>query len=219
MILSVQEYAAACDLSLRRVRAMAAAGDLRAEKRAGAWWILDEPPVIKKAPKRGPRLSLETFDRLAAYVDGDELPLSPDQKRSCDLQLQRIADGGLPVALAYADRRGLRVARYIISPASLDHLKAKGGLLPTGISHDLAGIASGGFDAYVDAKRRDLLEALYGLEPCASSHANLTLRFVDRLPDCVRALHVVTDLAQDPSSRSVDAAASLLERVVGKPNV
>lgn len=214
MMLTVQEYAVACDLSPRRVRAMVAEGDLRAEKRGGAWWILDEPPILKKAPKRGPRLSLESFDRLAAYLDGDAPSLSPDQKRSCARQSQRIQGGGLPVAMSYADRRGLRVTHYNISETNLEHLKTKGGLMPTGISHELAGIASGGFDAYVDAQRRELLEAFYGLAPCAGSRANLTLRFVDRVPDRVRALHVVTDLAQDPSSRSIDAAAALLERVM-----
>lgn len=178
------------------------------------WWILDEPPIHPKTPKCGPRLSLESFDRLAAHLDGNAPSLSPDQKRSCAQQRERIDDDGLPVAMSYADRRGLRVTHYDISETNLDHLRDRGGLLPTGISHQLAGIASGGFDAYVDAKQQDLIEAFYRLEPCSGSRANLTLRFVDRVPDRIRALHVATDLAQDPSSRSVDAAAALLERIM-----
>lgn len=173
--------------------------------------MLAEPPSIEPAKVSGPRLSCDSFDQLAAYIDGDSETLTPRQRYDCRQRAARVFDEGLPVALAYAERKGVEVRRFSAPQGFVEEMRQDAVLTFTGISDPRSDIIAPGIDAYVPVGSAAMVEALYSLRPAVGSEANVTLRVVEKAPSPVRNLHVVTDLAQDWSSRSREAALQHFE--------
>lgn len=209
MVVTVREYAEKTGLSDRRVRALIEAGDLEAQKVGGVWLISQRPPEVRKSNRSGPRLSPAAFDRLADYMDHRHADLTPKQRYDCKVRTLRILSGGLPAALSYADRNGLSVRRFVAGEKFLPGLRVDELLVPTGISDPRSGIVAGGIDGYVAAADLDQLVALHGLCSARGEDANVTLRVVETLPPRIGRLHLLTDLAQDSSARSVSVARGI----------
>lgn len=210
---SVREYADLLGVTPRRVRALIEAGSIRAEKVSGVWRITDGPPSVPKSSLSGPRLSSESFDRLADLLDLRGKALTPAERYACTKRAKRILEGGLPTAVAYAQRKGMSVHHFEAAVQDVAELRTDSRVMPTGISHPLAAIASNAVDVYVLTADYEAVIAEYFLEEAPLRRRNVTLRKVEVMPPRLGRLHVLTDLAGDGASRSIDAANRILAEV------
>lgn len=213
MSFTVEDYANEMNISPRRVRAQIKDGKIRAHKIGNSWLIPDPPPTVLKARLPGPRLSARSFDQLAEYLDLRGKALTPQQRFRSSQRAKRIVDGGLPVALAYADRNGVSVGYFSAEKEDLEHLRRDSRILLSGVSHPSSGVATEMVDGYVPQEQFQALTDMYFLEESPRGEGNVTLRRTDSLPARLGRLHILTDLAGDISSRSIDAAERILAEI------
>ncbi|GAA1183438.1 hypothetical protein CGLAUT_09500 [Corynebacterium glaucum] len=210
---TVEDYANQLNISPRRVRAQIQDGQIRARKIGNTWQILDPPPVVQKVRLPGPKLSTRSFDQLAEYLDLRGKVLNPQERFRSSQRASHIVNGGLPVALAYADRNGVNVSYYSAENEDLEHLRRDSRILLTGVSHPSSAIATQTVDGYVAQEQFQALTDMYFLEEVPRGENNVTLRKANSVPVRLGRLHILTDLAGDTSSRSVDAAERILDEI------
>lgn len=211
-MLSIEEYAQRTGISPRAARLRVSTGKVSARKIGGRWVV--EHPGKKVARQPGRRLSANSFDLLAAHLDGADEELTVDERRRARERAARIRSRGIVQVRLYAERPDIAVSRYRASDADLAELRSDPRLSLTGISHPVAEVYGPVLDAYVSPRDRDDIALLHMLEPASQESCNVTLREKDP-PSPVRRLHVIADLLDDDDPRSRAEASRLLGLVIG----
>lgn len=167
-------------LSLQRVRALIAEGDLPGQKVAGRWFV-DRSAVERRV--RDPKLSGRPYSPAHAWgvialAEGENPEWLDSSNRSRLRRLLREQD--LQDILPSLARRGRRLElRAHVS--DLPRIEAEPDVVLSGVSaaskHRLEIVAPGVLEAYVPARRLSQLERRYRLKP--SANANLILHVVD----------------------------------------
>jgi excisionase family DNA binding protein len=178
--LPAAEAARLLGLSLQRVRALVAEGELPGQKVAGRWFI-DQSAVERR--QRDPKLSGRPYSPahawgLIALADGEQAKWLDSSNRSRLRRLLREHD--LQDILPSLARRGRRLElRAHVS--DLPRIEAEADVVRSGVSaaseHSLEIVAPGVLEAYVPARRLSQLERRYRLKP--SADANVILHVVD----------------------------------------
>ncbi|UEJ81511.1 helix-turn-helix domain-containing protein [Brachybacterium halotolerans subsp. kimchii] len=199
-MLTVSDFARRAGISSRAVRQRIQAGTLEAQ-RAGRAWLLPESALPAAARRPGRRLSVQSFDQLAAYMDLDDGALAADERRRARERATMLRERGLDRVVEFARRSGLVVRHLFASDDDLAELRAEGRLVPTGVSHPDAEVYGPVIDAYVSSVDCRDIELFHLLEPVDRSRSNVILRVQDP-PPVVRRLHVIADLLDDRTERS-----------------
>jgi len=218
-LVSVSEAAERLNLHPSRVRAMAHAGQLEAEKIAGRWLIH--------------RASLERR-RDADIVDGrpyspanawallclaESRPVDWVSPSALSRLRSKLRSHGL-LALAPRLRARARSLSFRAHPSALRRIAKEPGVVKSGVSAAAeAGMdiqAGEELEAYVSDAQADALVANYHLEP--SDRPNLLLHVVgDDVPfdwqNCVGRACIAIDLLESGDPRSRRAAMEFLERL------
>jgi excisionase family DNA binding protein len=167
-------------LSLQRVRALIAEGELPGQKVAGRWFV-DRSAVERRV--RDPKLSGRPYSPahawgLIALAEGENPKWLDPSNRS---RLRRLLrEQGLQDILPSLARRGRRL-ELRAHASDLLRIEAEPNVVRSGVSaaseHRLEIVAPGVLEAYVPARRLSQLERRYRLKP--SADANLILHVVD----------------------------------------
>lgn len=199
-------------MSPSAVRAKAARGELAAQRCGRAWLILQEVDRSVRKPQGRP-MSLESFDELARFLDGDGNSMSAEHRRRARRRAERLARLGMPEMERIARSRSLHLERFTVAMRSLRRLHKDSRLHLTGVSNRLSEVLGPVVDAYIGRQDAAVLRSDFDLVPAAPSEANVILRITDAVPD-VCQLHVIADLLDDDSPRSRADAERLLERAL-----
>lgn len=208
---SIHEYAQRAGISPRAVRFRIKEGTLAAQKTGGTW-LITEDPTEATARRPGRRLGARSFDLLAAHLDGDDMDQTSDERRRAAERASRILRLGVRQVREFARRPEISVERFRTSVDDLAELREDRRLMLTGVSHHDSEVYGPVIDAYVSRQDRDDIEMFHLLEPASRSDSNITLRVQDPPPE-VRRLHVIADLLDDHSPRSLTEAERLLSDV------
>lgn len=208
---SIHEYAQRAGISPRAVRFRIKEGTLAAHKTGGTW-LITEDLAGATARRPGRRLSARSFDLLAAYLDGDDVDQSSDERRRAAERASRVLRLGVRQVREFAQRPEISVERFRASVEDLAELREDRRLVFTGVSHHDSEVYGPVIDAYVSRPDRDEIEMFHLLEPASRSDSNITLRVQDPPPE-VRRLHVIADLLDDYSPRSLTEAERLFADV------
>ncbi|NLG20874.1 MAG: excisionase family DNA-binding protein [Actinomycetales bacterium] len=232
MEVTTREAASVLGVTQGRVRALIAAGTLRA-RRVGTQWLIDADSVDHQAALSAARATGRTMATRVAWAVGD------------------LLDGGSAAWLSSAERsrlrkrigtarrsevlqrwlasRASRVLRFHVGESDLEALLSDEAVVRTGVSAALAhgvGLSSGGDGAaYVTREAADRLASQFFLIEARSG--NLTLRLVDhdlhlrsaRTVDNHRVaprVIVGVDLADDSDVRTSGAGRELLESALAE---
>lgn len=205
-------------LSLQRVRALVAEGELPGQKVAGRWFV-DRPAVERRL--RDPKLSGRPHSSahawgLIALAEGEQPKWLDSSNRSRLRRLLREHD--LEDILPSLVRRGRRL-ELRAHASDFPRLEAEPDVVRSGVSaaseHNLEIVAPGVLEAYVPARRLSQLERRYRLKP--SADANVILHVVDGPwpfePDqrVAPRLAAVLDLLDHDDERSRRAAHRALK--------
>jgi len=167
-------------LSLQRVRALVAEGDLPGQKVAGRWFI-DRSSVERRL--RDPKLSGRPYSSahawgIIALAEG-ELPKWLDSSNRSRLR-RLLREHDLQDILPSLARRARRLEMRAHA-SDLPRIEAEPDVVRSGVSaaseHRLEIVAPGVLEAYVPARRLAHLERRYRLKP--SADANVILHVVD----------------------------------------
>lgn len=208
---SVSQFARRAGVTPRAVRARIARGSLDARLEGGRWFVTEHADA---APRhRGRRLTSASFDRLAAYADGDTGLLTPDEKRRARERMERMRTGGVDAVQTYARRSDMVTEHFHATAADLEELRHEPSLALTGVSSQLSEVYGPVIDAYVGPADASRLALFHVLEPVSPGEQNVQFRVVPRPPK-VRRLHVLADLLDDRHARSRAEAARLLSEIL-----
>lgn len=205
-------------LSLQRVRALVAEGELPGQKVAGRWFV-DRSAVERRL--RDPKLSGRPYSPahawgLIALAEGEQPKWLDSSNRSRLRRLLREHDlqDILPSLARRARRLELRA-----HASDLPRIEAEPDVVRSGVSaaseHRLEIVAPGVLEAYVPARRLSQLERRYRLKP--SADANVILHVVDGPwpfasdQRVAPRLAAVLDLLDDDDERSRRAAQRALK--------
>ena len=178
--LPAADAARSLGLSLQRVRALVAEGELPGQKVAGRWFV-DRSAVERRV--RDPKLSGRPYSPshawgLIALAEGENPKWLDSSNRSRLRRLLREQD--FQDILPSLARRGRRL-ELRAHASDLPRIEAEPDVVRSGVSaaseHRLEILAPGVFEAYIPARRLSQLERRYRLKP--SSDANLILHVVD----------------------------------------
>lgn len=216
--LPASDAARSLGLSLQRVRALVAEGELPGQKVAGRWFV-DRSAVERRI--RDPKLSGRPYSPahawgLIALAEGEQPRWLDASNRS---RLRRLLrDQDLQNILPYLARRGRRL-ELRAHASDLPRLEAEPDVVRSGVSaaseHRLEIVAPGILEAYVPARRLAQLERRYRLKP--SADANVILHVVDGPwpfasdQRVAPRLAAVLDLLDDDDERSRRAAQRALK--------
>lgn len=216
----VEEAARQLGVAASRVRALIASGGLRAEKLGGRWLVEWDSVLARERAQAaaGRPLTPRNAWALLLAASGDALPpgFDPHARWRIGQSLRRRALADLRSRLELR----ARVDHLWALPGELRRLREDGLLVLSGLSAagelGLELLAPDTVDAYVPAGRVEALARGHGLEPAATSEANVILRAV---PDDAWLLDgrriapraaVGLDLAAYPDSRSARVGSALL---------
>lgn len=216
--LPAAEAARLLGLSLQRVRALIAEGDLPGRKLAGRWFV-DRSAVERRGRDRklyGRPYSPANAWGLIALAEGEAAMWLDSSNRS---RLRRLLrENELQDVLPSLVRRGRRL-ELRAHPSDLPRIEAEPDLVRTGVSaaseHGLEVIAPGVLEAYIPARRLSQLGRRYRWKP--SADANVILHVVDgRWPFApsqriAPRLAAVLDLLDHDDDRSRRAAQRALK--------
>lgn len=205
-------------LSLQRVRALVAEGELPGQKVAGRWFV-DRSAVERRI--RDPKLSGRPYSPahawgLIALAEGEQPRWLDASNRS---RLRRLLrEHELQDILPSLARRGRRL-ELRAHASDLPRIEAEADVVRSGVSaasdHRLEIVAPGVLEAYVPARRLLQLERRYRLKP--SADANVILHVVDGPwpfasdQRVAPRLAAVLDLLDDDDERSRRAAQRALK--------
>lgn len=167
-------------LSLQRVRALIAEGDLPGQKVAGRWFV-DRSAVERRV--RDPKLSGRPYSPAHAWgvialAEGENPKWLDSSNRSRLRRLLREQD--LQDIIPSLARRGRRL-ELRAHASDLPRIEAEPDVVLSGVSaaseYRLEIVAPGVLEAYIPARRLSQLERRYRLKP--SADANLILHVVD----------------------------------------
>lgn len=219
--ISSNAAAAALGLSPIRVRELITAGELRATKVGGRWFVDRDAidALIRRPRPTGRPLDPETAWALLALAEGRPTPpLTPPQLSRLRRRLRERPD--LDVVSA-ATRRRCRVELMRAHPGVIEDLRADARVVLTGAaapSQDLVELSA--IELYVRAADAERLRAEFRMRSANSGDANVAL-FVPATPwwpfgaDRVAWPAVVAlDLFESWEPRSVRAARRLWERTL-----
>ena len=216
--LPAADAARSLGLSLQRVRALVAEGELPGQKGAGRWFV-DRSAVERRL--RDPKLPGRPYSPshawgLIALAEGENPKWLDSSNRSRLRRLLREHD--LQDILPSLARRGRRL-ELRAHASDLPRIEAEPDVVRSGVSaapeHRLEIVAPGILEAYVPARRLSQLERRYRLKP--SADANLILHVVDgRWPFAVDQrvaprLAAMLDLLDHDDERSRRAAHRALK--------
>jgi hypothetical protein len=205
-------------LSLQRVRALVAEGELPGQKVAGRWFV-DRSAVERRL--RDPKLSGRPYSPahawgLIALAEGEQPKWLDSSNRSRLRRLLREHD--LQDILPSLARRGRRL-ELRAHASDLPRIEAEPDVVRSGVSaaseHRLEIVAPGVLEAYVPARRLSQLERRYRLK--SSADANVILHIVDGPwpfasdQRVAPRLAAVLDLLDDDDERSRRAAQRALK--------
>jgi hypothetical protein len=167
-------------LSLQRVRALVAEGELSGRKLAGRWFV-DRSAVERRM--REPRLAGRPYSPpkawgLIALAEGDSPGWldAPDRSRL----RRQLRDNSIEDMVPSLRRRARRL-ELRAHPSDIARIEAEPGLVPSGVSaaheYGLEIVAPGIVEAYVPARRLAQLERRYHLAP--GSDPNVILHVLD----------------------------------------
>ncbi len=217
-LVPASEAARLLGLTLQRVRALAADGELPAHKLAGRWFV-ERPAVERRIRDRklaGRPYSPRKAWGLIALAEGDSPRwLEPSDRSRLRRRLREHRLEEIVPSLARRARR-LELRAHL---SDLPRIEEEPDVLRSGVSagrdHGLEIVAPGIFEAYVPAKRLRQLERHYHLRP--SSEPNVVLHVVDG-PWPFEAgrrvaprLAVVLDLLEDDDERTRRAGQRALQ--------
>ena len=222
-LVSVPEAAKRLSLHPSRVRAMAHARQLEAEKIAGRWLIRraslerrQDADIVEGRP-------YSAANAWALLCLSDGRPVDWVGPSALSRLRGKLRSHGL---LALAPRLRARAHRlsFRAHPSALQRIAQEPGVVKSGVSAaSRAGIdiqAGRELEAYVSAAQADALAAKYHLEP--SDRPNLILHVVgDDLPfvwqNCVGRACIAIDLLESDDPRSRRAAMEFLKRLEFPP--
>lgn len=212
------EAARLLGLSLQRVRALVANGELPGQKVAGRWFV-DRSAVERRL--RIPRLAGRPYSSrqawgLIAMAEGGSPGWLDATNRS---RLRRLLrENRLEDIVPSLARRARRLELHA-HPSDVPRIEEEPGLIRSGVSaaseHRFEIVAPGVLEAYVPAKRLASLERRYHLQP--SADPNVILHVVDGLwpfesdQRVAPRLAAVLDLLDDRDERSRRAAQRALQ--------
>lgn len=222
---SIQEAANVLGVDPSRVRAMAAHGQLPAEK-IGSRWLLEKADVERRRRQAAPpgrRLAPHNAWAMLLLASGDEVEGVDPSVRS---RLRRALRLASLEQLAPRLERRAKVISFDAHPGELRHLLGAPDLIPSGISaaasHGLDLVSGEEIDGYLAEDKLDQVARRHALRPAA--HGNARLRVVPR--DSWRFLEnnkiapiaaVALDLFEDSDPRSSGAGRAAL-REFGSPS-
>lgn len=213
MSVSIAEYADAAGITPRAARMRAAQGRIDA-KRIGNTWVIPHHELAAaardgKAPP-GRAISRDAFERLAAFLEGEDEHLTPDQRRQAKRLAARLRVRENLRALSRIGRnRGGVPHGFRASPEDLQILAIDPHLQPTGISDYRQRLSSHNLlEAYVPKHQLRRLRAEYGLSPVSGPAWNVLLRAIDELPPAM-GLRASVDLAEASDPRSLAEASRI----------
>lgn len=216
MGISIAEYAAAVGISNRAARMRAEQGRIEAS-RVGHVWIVAEHELGDSAKGKdlpGRPVSRDSFERLAAFLDGKRAQLSPDQRRQAKrLAARLVPDDNAKALRAISRRRGGVPHPFRGSDEDLEALRQDPVLQLAGVSDQENLSGHGLLEAYVQKGEDRRLRAIYGLSP--ASHAspwNVLLRVIDHLPPNSQ-LRTAADLLDARDPRSVAEASRIAQEL------
>lgn len=220
--LGVPEAAEELGVASSRVRALIDEGSLDAEKVSGRWLVSRESVEQRRRHAPGAGRPLVARNAWAALLaaSGEQLPsIEPAAAWRIRQALGRDGLAGL------RDRLSRRAAphRYWALPDELGALRDGDEIVLTGSSaaraHALTLVSPDVIDAYLPARRLEMLAAAHGLQTAPAREANVVLRAV---PDDAWVLAgrraapvaaVAVDLTSYPDSRSQHAGTELIDRL------
>lgn len=178
--LPAADAARSLGLSLQRVRALVAEGELPGQKVAGRWFV-DRSAVERRL--RDPKLSGRPYSSshawaLIALAEGENPKWLDSSNRS---RLRRLLrEQNFQDILPSLARRGRRL-ELRAHASDLPRIEAEPDVVRSGVSaaseHRLEIVAPSVLEAYIPARRLSQLERRYRLKP--SADANLILHVVD----------------------------------------
>jgi len=216
--LPASEAARLLGLSLQRVRALVAGGELPGQKLAGRWFV--ERSAVERR-LREPKLAGRPYSPrqawgLIALAEGDS-PTWLDAPNRSRLRRQ-LRENRLEDIVPSLARRARRL-ELRAHPSDVPRIEKEPGLIRSGVSaaseHRLEIVAPGVLEAYVPAKRLAQLERRYHLEP--SADPNVILHVIDapwpfeRDQRVAPRLAAIVDLLDDNDERSRRAAQRALQ--------
>ncbi len=205
-------------LSLQRVRALVAEGELPARKLAGRWFV-DRSAVERRL--REPKLAGRPYSPrqawgLIALAEG-ESPSWLDAPNRSRLRRQ-LRESRLDDLVPSLARRARRLERRA-HPSDVPRIEGEDDLIRSGVSaaseHRLEIVAPGVLEAYVPAQRLAQLQRRYHLQP--SADPNVILHVIDgpwpfaHDQRVAPRLAAILDLMDDNDERSRRAAQRALE--------
>jgi excisionase family DNA binding protein len=212
------EAARLLGLSLQRVRALAAVGELPAHKLAGRWFV-ERSAIERRLRERklaGRPYSPRKAWGLIALAEGDSPRwLTPPDRSRLRRRLREARLEEIVPSLAHRARR----VELRAHASDLPRIEKEPDLLRSGVSagsdHQLEIVAPGVLEAYVPAKRLRQLERRYNLRP--ASDPNVIFHVVDGPwafePNrrVAPRLAAVLDLLEDDDERTRRAGQRALE--------
>ena len=212
-MMSVAEYAQHAGVSPRSVRARLERGSLRGQKIAGRWMVSDNPHEHYSA--HGRKISMASFNQLAAYLDGNSASLTPDARRRAKERAHNISERGVEALRQYAVRADAKPQFYAVPAADLYDLMDERALVLTGVSHEYSEIYGATVDAYVTPRDLTTLKFIYALREVHAQDANVILRVIKEIPK-IHPLHVAVDLLISKDPRSEREAERLVKGLISR---
>jgi hypothetical protein len=223
-LVSVSDAAEALRLNRARVRALAASGELTAQKIGGVWLI--DPASIEQRREHpspaGRPLSAANAWRVLLLASGEEIDKHADPVARWRVRdaLDRRGLAGLRRRL----RRHAEVHYFWGLPGELRRLRERDDVMVAGVSaaagHHLKLLSGDRVDVYVSASQAPGVERAHALQPAAGAEANVVLRVV---PDDAWPLlagrrmaplaAIAIALAEDPDPRAARVGREVIEQV------
>jgi excisionase family DNA binding protein len=211
---SVSAAADRSGLSVQRLRALIASGQLPAE-RVGHQWAIDEADLARHEPRLGRPLSPRSCWALLDLADGDERHLeapSTSERARARRRLELLqGSGDAPRVLrSWLSARARRHV-YRASPHDIGDLRSDSRLLISGVSHPESGISGAALaEGYlVEADVGDLVRD-YLLVEASNQQGNVVLHVPSRPVSQVSQLLLAADLAEHRRPREDARAAELV---------
>lgn len=223
-LVSVSDAAEVLELDRSRVRALAASGELSAQKIGGVW-LIDRASIEQRREHPAPAgrpMSASNAWRVLLLASGEGIDEDADPVVRWRVReaLDRRGLDGLRGLL----RRHAEVRYFWGLAGELRRLRERDDVVLTGTSaagvHQLDLLSGDRVDVYVSASRAPGLEDTHALQPAAAAEANVVLRLVpdDAWPlidGCRLAplAAVAIALADDPDPRTARVGREVIARI------
>jgi hypothetical protein len=212
MQISLSEYAKDRGISIRRARAMAESGAIKAS-RIGRSWVVDDSELAARRRLRGrPMSPVMAWHYIHAMSGEKPVEIRDAERARIRERLARLSSSDAPIDLIHswlAHRAALE--EFSINRADLEDLRADARVVPSGISDSRAGLSSASeFEGYIAAE--DLADVRKDYLLARSSSPNVRLHVADKPVQRPAPIAlVIADLADRNGPRE-DARAEELIR-------